>query len=113
MDFKIVIKHIKPKVKETDPEKLAQIKEAKRLKKEAKAKEPKVDKPKLDKQPKQDITEHIHNINKSLYNIVGYTIDELNEKMKAPPPATVQYGGVDNTVKFDIASKTTKPKKIK
>jgi hypothetical protein len=92
MDFKVVIKPIKPKVKETDPIKIEAMKEKKRLQREARKNKPKEPKEEGEKKVKPDYSNEIENINKSLKNIVGLSIDEINAKLKAPPPSTVHYG---------------------
>jgi len=40
--------------------------------------------PKEPKPPKPDYSTDIENINKSLKNIVGLTLDEINDKINAP-----------------------------
>jgi len=82
MDFKIVIKQIKPKKpKETDPVKIEAMKEKRRLQREAKkTQEPK--EPKKPKEPKPNYSDQLEVINKTLKNIVGLNIDEINAKLK-------------------------------
>lgn len=84
MDFKIVIKQIKPKKpKETDPVKIEAMKEKRRLQREARKaeglKEPKEPK---DPKPKPNYSDQLEVINKTLKNIVGLNIDEINAKLK-------------------------------
>lgn len=79
--FKIVIKPIKPKVKETDPIKIEAMKEKRRLQREARKNKPV--EPKEPKEPKPDYSNEIENINKSLKNIVGLSLDEINDKINA------------------------------
>jgi hypothetical protein len=88
-EFKIIIKPIKPKVKELDPVKIEALKEKRRLQREARK-----NKPVEPKEPKvkPDYTEEIENINKTLKNLVGFSIDEINDKLKASKPSTIQYG---------------------
>jgi len=80
-NFKIVIKTIKPRVKETDPDKIAATKEKRRVQREAKKNEPK--KEKEPKQPKKDNTD-LENINKTIKNLLGFTIEEMNQKLIKP-----------------------------
>ena len=91
-DFKIIIKTIKPKTKETDPVKIEALKEKRRLQREARKNNPQ--EPKQNKEPKQkkDISEDIININKTLKNLVGFSVDELNEKLKSSKVSNVQVG---------------------
>ena len=89
-NFKIIIKPIKPKVKELDPVKIEALKEKRRLQREARKDKPK--EPKEPKPPKPDYTEDIENINKTLKNLVGFSIDEINDKLKASKPSNIQYG---------------------
>jgi len=93
-NFQIVIKNIKPKTKETDPEKIEAIKEKRRQQREARKNQP--TEPKQKKQPKEPKeptnTEDIDNLNKSLKNIIGYSIDEINEKIKTLKVSPVQLG---------------------
>ena len=79
LSFKIVIKPIKPKKpKETDPVKIEAMKEKRRLQREAR----KAQGPKEPKEPKPDYTNQLEVINKTLKNIVGLNIDEINQKLK-------------------------------
>ena len=89
-NYKIIIKTVKPKVKETDPIKLEAIKEKRRLQREARKDKPVV--PKEPKPPKKDNTEELENINKTVKNLVGFSIDEINEKLKANKISSVQVG---------------------
>jgi hypothetical protein len=89
-NFKIIIKTVKPKVKETDPIKLEAMKEKRRLQREARKDKPV--EPKEPKPPKKDNTEEIENINKTVKNLVGFSIDEINEKLKANKITSVQVG---------------------
>jgi hypothetical protein len=106
-DFKIVIKNIKPKTKETDPEKIEARKEKRRLQQEARK-----DKPKEPKQPKEKTnTEDIDNLNKSLKNIIGYSIDEINEKIKSLKVSPVQLGPEPAIIEEVIKEKKKRKKK--
>ena len=91
-DFKIIIKPIKLKVKELDPVKIEALKEKRRLQREARKNKPV--EPKEPKEPKvkPDYTQEIENINKTLKNLVGFSIDEINDKLKASKPSNIQYG---------------------
>jgi hypothetical protein len=90
-NFKIVIKPIKPKVKELDPAKIEALKEKRRLQRETRKNKPKDESPKP-KTPKPDYSGDIENINKTLKNLVGFSIDEINDKIKASKVSTVQLG---------------------
>jgi hypothetical protein len=103
-NFKIIIKTVKPKVKETDPIKLEAMKEKRRLQREARKDKPVV--PKEPKPPKKDNTEELENINKTVKNLVGFSIDEINEKLKANKITTVQVGPPPDVVQ-------TKPKRTR
>ena len=91
-DFKVIIKPIKPKVKELDPIKIEALKEKRRLQREARKNRPV--EPKEPKEPKvkPDYTQEIENINKTLKNLVGFSIDEINDKLKASNFTTTQVG---------------------
>jgi len=95
-DFKIIIKPIKPKVKELDPIKIEALKEKRRLQREARKNKPV--EPKEPKEPKvkPDYTQEIENINKTLKNLVGFSIDEINDKLKASNFTTTQVGLPNN-----------------
>jgi ribosomal protein L13E len=85
-NYKIIIKPIKPKVKETDPAKIEAMKEKRRLQREARK-----DKPKEPKEPKEskikpDNSHEINEINKKIKNLIGFTVDEINDKLKGVPP---------------------------
>jgi len=90
-NFKIIIKPIKPKIKELDPVKIEALKEKRRLQREARKNRPKDESPKP-KTPKPDYSNDIENINKSLKNLIGFSVDEINEKLKVVKPSTVQLG---------------------
>jgi hypothetical protein len=90
-NFKIVIKPIKPKMKELDPAKIEALKEKRRLQRETRKNKPKDESPKP-KTPKPDYSGDIENINKTLKNLVGFSIDEINDKIKASKVSTVQLG---------------------
>jgi hypothetical protein len=93
MDYKIIIKPIKPRTKETDPIKLEAMKQKRKEKREANKNKPKPEpKEKVEKPPKEDTTEFIDNINKSLKNIIGFSIEEINDKIKQSAPKPVQMG---------------------
>lgn len=88
--FKIIIKPVKPvkpKVKETDPIILEQLREKRKLQREARK-----NKPKQEPKPKVDYSKEIENINKTMKNIVGFSIDEINEKLEKAKITTVQIG---------------------
>ena len=87
--FKVIIKEIKPKVKELDPIKIEALKEKRRLQREARKLKPKEDN--KENKPKEDKTEKIENINKTIKNITGLSIDELNAKLN-PVITTIQAG---------------------
>lgn len=91
-NFKIIIKPIKPKVKETDPIKLEALKEKRRLQREARKSKPKEPKEPKEVKPKVDYTEQLENINKTVKNLVGFSIDEINDKLKANKITTLQVG---------------------
>ncbi|AIW01907.1 MAG: hypothetical protein ASQ68_gp17 [Yellowstone Lake virophage 6] len=91
-EFKVIIKPMKPKVKELDPIKIEALKEKRRLQREARKNNPV--EPKEPKEPKvkPDYTQEIENINKTLKNLVGFSIDEINEKLKNINYTTTQVG---------------------
>lgn len=91
-NFKIIIKPIKPKIKELDPVKIEALKEKRRLQREAKKNRPKEPKEPKETSPKKDYKEEMENINKSLKNLIGFSVDEINEKLKVAKPSTVQLG---------------------
>jgi hypothetical protein len=92
-NFKVIIKPIKPRVKELDPIKIEALKEKRRLQREARKNRPKEESPEP-KEPKvkPDYTTEIENINKTVKNLVGFSIDEINQKLKASIINTVQVG---------------------
>ena len=107
-NFKIVIKPIKPKVKELDPAKIEALKEKRRLQRETRKNKPKDESPKP-KTPKPDYSGDIENINKTLKNLVGFSIDEINDKIKASTNIkTVQLG---NPQPVEIVENKKKGKK--
>lgn len=79
-DYKIVIKPIKKKVKETDPVKLEAMKEKRKQQREERKKNPQPPKEKKEKKEKKT-DENIIKIDETLKNLIGHTIDELNEKL--------------------------------
>ena len=85
--FKVIIKEIKPK-KELDPIKIEALKEKRRLQREARKLIPKEEK---ENKPKENNTEKIENINKTIKNLTGLSIDELNAKLN-PVITTIQAG---------------------
>lgn len=91
-DFKIIIKPLKPKVKELDPVKIEALKEKRRLQREARKNKPV--EPKEPKEPKvkPDYTQDIENINKTVKNLIGFSIDEINDKLKNINYTSVQVG---------------------
>ncbi len=95
-NFKIIIKPIKPKVKELDPVKIEALKEKRRLQREARKNRPV--EPKEPKEPKvkPDYSQDIENINKTIKNLVGFSVDEINEKLKATKYTTTQVGLPNN-----------------
>jgi ribosomal protein L13E len=92
-NFKVIIKPIKPRVKELDPIKIEALKEKRRLQREARKNRPKEESPEP-KEPKvkPDYTAEIENINKTVKNLVGFSIDEINQKLKASIINNVQVG---------------------
>ena len=78
--YKIVIKPIKNKVKETDPVKLAAMKEKRKQQREERKKNPQPPKPKTEKKMKK-IDDGIIKFNDKLNYLTGHTVDELNEKV--------------------------------
>lgn len=90
-NYKVIIKMIKPKVKETDPVKIEAMKEKRRLQREARK-----DKPKEPKEPKEpkvkaDHSNEINKINEKVKSLIGFSVDEINDKLKetdAPPTPT-------------------------
>jgi hypothetical protein len=105
-NFKIIIKPIKQKVKETDPIKLEALKEKRRLQREARKNKPVEPKEPKEVKPKIDYSEQLENINKTVKNLVGFSIDEINDKLKASKPTQTQVG----TQPIKIPKKTTKNK---
>ena len=91
-EYKIIIKPIKPKVKETDPIKIEALKEKRRLQREARKNKPV--EPKEPKEPKvkPDYSQDIENINKTVKNLIGFSIDEINDKLKNTNYTSVQVG---------------------
>lgn len=110
-NFRIVIKTIKPKMKETDPDKIEAMKEKRRQQREARKTQPKEQK-KKEKIEKINNTEEIDNMNKSLKNLIGYSIDEINEKIKSLKVSPVQVGPepviVEEVIKDKKKRKKTK-----
>lgn len=92
-NFKIIIKPIKPKVVETDPIKLEALKEKRRLQRQARKDKPKEPKEPKEVKPKVDYSEQLENINKTVKNLVGFSIDEINDKLKSNKISTIQLGG--------------------
>jgi hypothetical protein len=107
-NFKIVIKTIKPKMKETDPDKIEAKKEKRRQQREARKNQPK--EPKEEKK-KTNNTEEIENLNKSLKNLIGYSIDEINDKIKSLKVSPVQLGPEPAIIEEVVKEK--KKRKIK
>jgi hypothetical protein len=107
-NFKIVIKTIKPKIKETDPDKIEARKEKRRQQREARKNQPTE---KKEKKEKIINTEEIDNLNKSLKNIIGYSIDEINEKIKTLKVSPVQLGPEPAIVEEVIKEKKKRKKK--
>ena len=83
-NYKVIIKSIKPKVVETDPIKIEAMKEKRRLRREVLKntvripKEPKV---------KVDHTDEINKINEKVKTLIGFSVDEINDKLKGQEPA--------------------------
>jgi len=111
-DYKIVIKPIKPKMKETDPEKIEVIKEKRKLQREARKNKPKEEKQPKEKKEKDDLSEEIENINKSLKNLIGFNIDEINQKIQMCRPSTPNFG-MPEPVKEELVEPVKKSKKKK
>jgi hypothetical protein len=107
-NFKIVIKNIKPKMKETDPDKIEARKEKRRQQREARKNQPTE---KKEKKEKIINTEEIDNLNKSLKNIIGYSIDEINEKIKSLKVSPVQLGPEPAIIEEVIKDKKKRKKK--
>lgn len=80
-NFKIIIKPIKKKVIELDPIKIQALKEKRRLQREARKNKPKTEEVKVPK-IKIDHSNEIDNINKTLKSLIGFNIDEINNKLK-------------------------------
>ena len=109
--FKIVIKPIKPKIKETDPIKIEALKEKRRLQRETRKNKPKQDEAIPKQKPEKKNKEELENINKTLKNLVGFSIDEINEKLKASKITTPQLGLPEPLENFEIKEiKQTKKK---
>lgn len=122
-DFKLMIKT--KKVKEVDPDKVAELAEKRRLRKTEINKQNSeliFDSEsafaalarKLEKEEKQiakqEAKEQLLNINKTLKNLIGYSIDEINEKINQATSITVtKVGGPDQ---LDVPKKS-KSKKSK
>jgi hypothetical protein len=89
-NYKVVIKVIKPKVKETDPIKIAEMKEKRKLQREAHKNKPKdpnlVTKAIKPKESKIKTDDQIEEINKKVKNLIGFSVDEINDKLKGIPP---------------------------
>jgi hypothetical protein len=103
-EFKIIIKTLKKKVVELDPQKIEAIKEKRRLQREFRKQNPIEPKePKI----KVDYKNDFENINKSLKNLIGFSVDELNEKLKASKINSVQLGQPSDEV-VNIKSKKRK-----
>ena len=112
-EYKIIIKPIKPKIKETDPDKIEALKEKRRLQREARK-----DKPKQIKEPKQkkeqdDLSEEIDNINKTIKNLIGFNIDEINQKIKEARPSTPHFGIPEPFKEEPVVEPVKKSKKSK
>jgi hypothetical protein len=107
-NFRIVIRNIKPKMKETDPDKIEARKEKRRQQREARKNQPTE---KKEKKEKIINTEEIDNLNKSLKNIIGYSIDEINEKIKTLKVSPVQLGPEPAIVEEVIKEKKKRKKK--
>ena len=105
-NFKIIIKPIKPKVKELDPVKIEALKEKRRLQREARKNKPV--EPKEPKEPKvkPDYSQDIENINKTVKNLIGFSVDEINEKLKNSNYTTTQVGVMPEQV--EIKTKKTR-----
>jgi hypothetical protein len=98
-NFKIIIKPLKKKVVEIDPIKIQALKEKRKLQRQIKkdnkpiSEEVKIPKIKIDH------SDEIENINKTLKNLIGFSIDEINDKLKTSKTSTVQLGNPSNEVK--------------
>ena len=89
-NYKIIIKPIKPKVKETDPIKIEAMKEKRRLQREAHKNKPKdptlVTKAIKPKELKAKTDDQIKEINNKLKILTGFSVDEMNDKLKGVSP---------------------------
>lgn len=79
-NYKIVIKPIKKKVKETDPVKLEAMKEKRKQQREERKKNPQPPREKKEKNKKKT-DENIIKIDETLKHLIGHTVNELNEKL--------------------------------
>jgi hypothetical protein len=93
--YKIVIKPIKQKVKETDPVKLEAMKEKRKQQREERKKNP--PKPKTEKKMKK-IDDGLIKFNDKLNYLTGHTVEELNEKVHNLKG--VQVGTQPNEIKI-------------
>ena len=108
--FKIIIKPIKEKkIKELDPIKIEALKEKRRIQRDEKKNRPKTDeiKPKLEKKSKEEI----ENFNKTLKNIVGFSVDEINEKL-TQKISNIQLGQTEVEPILETKVKKTKKNKL-
>ena len=91
--FKIVIKPIKQKTQELDPAKIEALKAKRKLQRELKKNKPKQDGIESETKPKIKVnTEEIENINKTLKNLIGFNVSEINDKLQASKTIPIQVG---------------------
>jgi hypothetical protein len=79
-NFRVIIKPIKKKVVELDPIKILALKEKRKIQREARKNKPKTDEVKVPK-VKIDHSDEIDKINKTLKSLIGFNIDEINNKL--------------------------------
>jgi len=80
-NFKIIIKPIKPKVIELDPVKIEALKEKRRLQREIRKNKPKQEI--KEQRTKTDYSSEFEKINKNLKNLIGFSVEEINDKLKS------------------------------
>ena len=79
-NFRVIIKPMKKKVIELDPIKILALKEKRKIQREAKKNKPTTDEVILQKD-KIDHSDEIDKINKTLKSLIGFNIDEINNKL--------------------------------
>lgn len=82
-NYKVIIKPIKPKVVETDPIKIAERKEKRMLRLEALKNTPRTPK---EPKAKVDHSNEINKINEKVKSLIGFSVDEINDKLKSNEP---------------------------